>query len=146
MLPFRLETRSINWKGTLCFKCTFSRSSSHMLWNGTLVSNQHVKWWIKPNFKLLLDNCFKKSIKCSIQTISRKVFPYFLQGNSKLWTWHSGRKISWWILFFCMVDWWKAFSLISSWGHFQRSSPSRISYTLRVGFKPVQNLMNEVVQ
>ena len=100
MLPFRLETRSINWKGTLCFKCTFSRSSSHMLWNGTLVSNQHVKWWIKPNFKLLLDNCFKKSIKCSIQTISGKVFPYFLQGNSKLWIWHSGRKISWWILFF----------------------------------------------
>ena len=42
---------------------------------------------------------------------------------------------------FCgMVDWQKAFSLISSRDHCQRSSPLQISDTLRAGFEPVQNL------
>ena len=42
---------------------------------------------------------------------------------------------------FCsMVDWQKAFSLISSWDHCQRSSPSWISDTLRAGFELAQNL------
>ena len=39
-----------------------------------------------------------------------------------------------------MVDWWKAFSLISSRDHCQRSSPSRISDTPQAGFEPAQNL------
>ena len=39
-----------------------------------------------------------------------------------------------------MVDWRKAFSLISSRDHCQRSSPSRISKKTRVGFEPTQNL------
>ena len=52
---------------------------------------------------------------------------------------------------FCgMVGRRKAFSLISSRDHYQRSSPSRISNTLRAGFGPAQNLssgfLNEVVQ
>ena len=42
---------------------------------------------------------------------------------------------------FCgMVDRRKAFSLISSRDHCQRSSPSRISDTSRAGFEPAQNL------
>ena len=42
---------------------------------------------------------------------------------------------------FCgMVDRQKVFSLISNWDHCQRSSPSRISDTLRAGFEPAQNL------
>ena len=43
-------------------------------------------------------------------------------------------------LFLCMVDKRKAFSLVSIGDHCQRSSPSRISDTLRVGFEPAQNL------
>ena len=42
---------------------------------------------------------------------------------------------------FCgMVDWRKAFSLISSRDHCQRSSPSRISNTAQTDFEPAQNL------
>ena len=42
---------------------------------------------------------------------------------------------------FCgMVDWQKAFSLISSQDHCQRSSPSRISGTLQARFELAQNL------
>ena len=42
---------------------------------------------------------------------------------------------------FCgMVDRRKAFTLISSRDHCQRSSPSQISDTLRAGFEPAQNL------
>ena len=48
---------------------------------------------------------------------------------------------------FCaMVDQWKAFSLISSWDHCQRSSPSRISDTPRAGFEPAQNLSSGLVE
>ena len=39
-----------------------------------------------------------------------------------------------------IVDRWKAFSLISSRDHCQRSSPSRISDTTQAGFEPAQNL------
>ena len=45
---------------------------------------------------------------------------------------------------FCgMVDRRKAFSLISSQDHCQRSSPSRISDTPRAGFEPMQNLSSD---
>ena len=48
---------------------------------------------------------------------------------------------------FCgMVDRRKAFSLISSWDHCQRSSPSRIFDTPRAGFEPVQNLSSALVE
>ena len=48
---------------------------------------------------------------------------------------------------FCgMVDQRKAFSLISSWDHCQRSSPLRISDTPRAGFEPVQNLSSDFVE
>ena len=40
----------------------------------------------------------------------------------------------------------KAFSLISSWDHYQRSSPSRISDTPRAGFEPAQNLSSGLVE
>ena len=40
----------------------------------------------------------------------------------------------------------KAFSLISSWDHCQRSSQSRISNTPRAGFEPAQNLSSELVE
>ena len=49
--------------------------------------------------------------------------------------------------FFCgMVDQRKAFSLISSRDHCQRSSPSQISDTLLAGFEPVQNLSSGFVE
>ena len=48
---------------------------------------------------------------------------------------------------FCgMVDRQKAFSLISSWDHCQRSSPSQISNTPRAEFEPVQNLSSGLVE
>ena len=48
---------------------------------------------------------------------------------------------------FCgMADRQKAFSLISSWDHCQRSSPSRISDTPRAGFEPAQNLSSSFVE
>ena len=48
---------------------------------------------------------------------------------------------------FCgMVDRRKAFSLISSRDHCQRSSPSRISDTPRAGFEPAQNLSSGFVE
>ena len=56
-------------------------------------------------------------------------------------------ELNWIDEFFCgMVDWQKAFSLISSWGHCQRSSPSRISNTPRAGFEPAQNLSSGLVE
>ena len=43
--------------------------------------------------------------------------------------------------YFCgMVNRRKAFSLISSWDHCQRSSLSQISDILHTGFEPAQNL------
>ena len=48
--------------------------------------------------------------------------------------------------FCCMVDRQKAFSFISSRDHCQRSSPSRISNTLRVGFEPAQSLSSGLVE
>ena len=48
---------------------------------------------------------------------------------------------------FCgMVDQRKAFSLISSRDHCQRSSPSRISDTPGAGFEPAQNLSSGLVE
>ena len=48
---------------------------------------------------------------------------------------------------FCgMVDRRKTFSLISSWDHCQRSSPSRISDTPRAGFETAQNLSSGLVE
>ena len=48
---------------------------------------------------------------------------------------------------FCgMVDRRKAFSLISSRDHCQRSSPSWISNTLRAGFEPAQNLSSGFIE
>ena len=48
---------------------------------------------------------------------------------------------------FCgMVDRRKAFSLISSRDHCQRSSPSRISDTPRAGFYPAQNLGSGLIE
>ena len=48
---------------------------------------------------------------------------------------------------FCgMVNQRKVFSLISSWDHCQRSSPSRISDTPQAGFEPAQNLSSGLVE
>ena len=48
---------------------------------------------------------------------------------------------------FCgMIDWSKVFSLISSWDHCQRSSPSRISDMPRAEFEPAQNLSSGLVE
>ena len=45
-----------------------------------------------------------------------------------------------------MIDQRKAFSLISSWDHCQRSSPSRISDPPRAGVEPAQNLSLGLVE
>ena len=49
-------------------------------------------------------------------------------------------------LFCDMVDQRKAFSLISSQDHCQRSSPLRISDTPQAGFEPAQNLSSGLVE
>ena len=49
-------------------------------------------------------------------------------------------------LFCGMVDRRKAFNLISSQDHCERSSPSHISDTLQAGFEPVQNLSSGCVE
>ena len=48
--------------------------------------------------------------------------------------------------FCCMVDQRKAFSLNSSRGHCQRSSPSQISNTMWAGFEPVQSMNSSFVE
>ena len=49
--------------------------------------------------------------------------------------------------YFCgMVDRRKAFSIIPSRDHCQRSSPSRISDTPLAGFEPAQNLSSDFVE
>ena len=45
-----------------------------------------------------------------------------------------------------MVDRGKAFSLISSRDHCQRTSPSRISDTSRAGFEPAQKLSSSLIE
>ena len=48
---------------------------------------------------------------------------------------------------FCgMVDQWKAFNLIFSWDHCQRSSPLQISDIPQTAFKPAQNLSSALVE
>ena len=48
---------------------------------------------------------------------------------------------------FCgMVDRRRAFSLIFSWDHYLRFSPSRISDTPRAEFEPAQNLSSGLVE
>ena len=49
-------------------------------------------------------------------------------------------------LFCGMVDWRKAFILISSRDYCQRSSPSRISDTSQAVFEPAQNLGSGLVE
>ena len=48
--------------------------------------------------------------------------------------------------FCCIVDRRKIFSLISSWDHCQRSSPSRISDTPQTEVKPAQSLSSSFVE
>ena len=53
----------------------------------------------------------------------------------------------WWIIFVVwLTDERRAFSLISSRDHCQRSSPSRISDTPGAGFEPAQNLSSGLVE
>ena len=48
---------------------------------------------------------------------------------------------------FCgMVEWRKAFSIISSWDHCQRPSTLRISDTSQAGFEHAQNLSSDLVK
>ena len=65
-----------------------------------------------------------------------------------LYIFHNHVIFWWWIdkLFLWYVDPRKAFSLISSRDHCQRSSPSRISNTPRAGFEPVQNLSSGLAE
>ena len=67
--------------------------------------------------------------------------------NSKFYGWWYISSIILMMDWFCgMVDWQKSFSLISSWDHCQRSSPSRISIILQAGFEPAQNLSSGFVE
>ena len=67
--------------------------------------------------------------------------------NSKFYGWWYISSIILMMDWFCsMVDWQKSFSLISSWDHCQRSSPSWISIILQAGFEPAQNLSSGFVE
>ena len=52
----------------------------------------------------------------------------------------------WWIVFCDMVDWWKAFSIISSQDHCQRSSLSWISNIPQARFESAQNLTSGLAE
>ena len=76
------------------------------------------------------------SAKCNKVSISPK--PVYPQLN--MWVFkRTGTLLMMMMMMNCfcgMVDWRKAFSLISSWDHCQRSSPSRISDSPQAGFEP----------
>ena len=91
------------------------------------LSTWGLHYWIK-----ILNNCWK---------LNWWKYRLKVAALSKWWWW-------WWMMnCFCgMADLQKAFSLISSWDHCQRSSPSRISHILWAGFEPAQNLSSGLVQ
>ena len=94
------------------------------------------------------------TLKIPATSFSRFLWWMFIQSSflSNYHSWDNGLKslqsifiaISrwWWrwIVFWCLVDRWKAFSFISSWDHCLRSSPFRISDTPRAGFEPARGL------
>ena len=62
---------------------------------------------------------------------------------------HDAHLSNWLILMNCfcgMVKRRKPLSLVSNWDHCQRSSPSRISDTMRLGLEPVQSLSSGFVE
>ena len=87
----------------------------------------------------------------TVSNIPQQIDAYILNAMAKISSLYG--KIEfwrrwWWMMncFWGMVDRRKAFSLISSRHHCQRSSPSRISDTPRTGFEPVQNLSSSSVE
>ena len=88
--------------------------------------------FFRKRFVIVLDNCTYKNVK------PRK---------SRSWGFTS--TLTSWIELNCfcgMVDRRKAFSLVSSQDHCQRSSQSRISDMPRAGFEPAQNLSSGFVE
>ena len=90
---------------------------------------------------------------CSCVTHFGLIFPFIPPENIKnLWFSDVSKvygKLTLMMMMNCfcgMVDRQKALSLISSRDHCQRSSPSWISETLRVGFEPAQNLSSGFVE
>ena len=106
------------------------------------------------NWKTLLYNKAVSFPYCNIYLpLNRDVYDKFCIPCPSLWilgkTLTRAYSISGLMNCFCfcgMVDRPKAFSLISSWDHCQRSSPSQISDTLRAGFEPAQNLISGLVE
>ena len=77
-------------------------------------------------------------VKFTLSFLDRK---YFFKGNDD----DDDGMMMMMINCFCgMIE--KAFSLISSWDHSLRSSPSRISDTPRTGFEAAQNLCSGFVE
>ena len=94
-----------------------------------------VHLWTESKF---LNSKSKGSVYLRKSRIKVKHMSYFEQSFKYFY-------ISW--FFFCVVvDRQKAFILMSSRDHCQRSSPSLIFDTLRAGFEPAQNLSSVKVE
>ena len=92
--------------------------------------------WSCLNISYIAIICPKKEML----TLNGQYIPHCSCINDDKWSFDLQMMMMMMNCFCGMVDWRKAFSLISSWDHCQRSSPSRISDMLQAGFEPVQNL------
>ena len=94
----------------------------------TFQKNEHMILW---DFKILNDWMIEAPI-LDIVVDKRAI-------KDSWWWW-------WWVVFVVWLTDEKAFSLICSRDHWQRSSPSRISDTEPTGFEPAQNLCSGLVE
>ena len=75
------------------------------------------------------------------------IFEKYFEFEDLPWMLFESSSLFCFLICFCgMVDWRKAFSLISNRDHCQRPSPTRISDTPRTGFEPAQNLSSDLVE
>ena len=133
-----------------------------LLW--AVQASQSVSLCLKENFVWITDYSghFKKSLttqyyspeyvinittnNCGTHVEEKlQIHVILLEGNeiSKVIRYYMMTNCFFFFFFFFLVDQRKAFSLISSWDHCQRSSPSGISNTQQAGFEPVQHLSSE---
>ena len=106
----------------------------------------------KQSLQFFKRNCHLDLLELVVNTLTTlKCSVKLLLWNSNQSLWKITLKKGWWWMmmmmncFCCMVDRRKAFSLISSRNHCQRSWPSQISDTPRAGFEPAQNLNSGLV-
>ena len=109
-------------------------------------------WWLSSHLKHLIWKSnqlrFNRAGSRKKQSFIHELLFYITERNSKPSQTSKIELFRKMINCFCgMAHQLKAFSLISSWVHCQRFSPStQISNTIGVGFKPAQNLSSGLVE